>query len=265
MKVLSLIGSAAISAVLFSSCVCGLKNKAVPAVLDTNVDSLVVNDNVGSFKLAVEVPENNSLAVSKAIGEYVNESLGGSYKGNCTDIRGVAKYYFDAIVSEYRHDFEEFEKDTLMKYSDISSFNVYSEGPDYITYLYEKDAYKGGAHGSYMRYGVTFRKSDGRRIGWDVFNNKFDDDFHNLIKDGLKKYWGLKGDEQLKDYLMNENDIFNLPLPQCNPLFTDDGVEFVYNQYEIAPYSAGSPTFTVPYSKISDYMMYVAKKLVGIE
>lgn len=265
MKVLSIMGSAAVTAVLVSSCVCGLKNKAVPAQLETVVDSLVVNDKAGDFKLFVEAPKDNSFAVSKAMGEFVNETLGGDYDGDCSDMMGVAKHYFDASVKELNQDFAEYENDSLMRYLDNVSFKVYSEGKDYITYVYEHEDYKGGAHGGFYRYGVTFRKSDGRRIGWDTFNNKYDDDFHNMIKSGLMEYWKVRSDEQLKDYLMDENDVYDLPLPECYPLFTDEGIEFVYNQYEIAAYAAGSPTFTVPYSKISSHMMLVAKKIVGLE
>lgn len=261
MKVLYLVGTAAISAVMFSSCVCGLKNKELPATLAAGTDSLVVNDETGDYKMSVQTLSDNSLAVSKAVGEYVNETLGGDYDGNTDDFKSVIKYYFDEVVA----DAQEAVQDPPMKYTDLTSFSVYSEGPDYITYLYEKDEYKGGAHGGHQRYGMTFRKSDGRRIGWDVFTNKYDDDFHNMIKSGLKSFWKVDGDEQLKEYLMDENDIYSLPVPECPPLFTDEGIEFVYNQYEIAPYASGLPVFTVPYSKISEHMMLVAKKIVGIE
>jgi hypothetical protein len=53
-----------------------------------------------------------------------------------------------------------------------------------------------------------------------------------------------------------------MPLPQCPPLFTKDGVRFIYGQYEIAPYAAGMPDFTVPYNKLEKFMKVTAKKLL---
>ena len=37
---------------------------------------------------------------------------------------------------------------------------------------------------------------------------------------------------------------------------------FVYNEYELAAYAYGRPSFTLPYSQIEDYMMVTAKRLL---
>ena len=137
-----------------------------------------------------------------------------------------------------------------------------SENDKYVTYFVTHDLYLGGAHGSHMLDGVTFRKCDGRRIGWDVFTGRYDENFANLVKNGLKEYWQISSDKELKSYFLDENDFYSVPLPECAPLFTEDGVRFVYNEYEIAAYASGRPSFTVPYSEIGDYMMVTAKRLL---
>ena len=115
---------------------------------------------------------------------------------------------------------------------------------------------------SQMYSGVTFRKADGRRIGWDVFTGQYDDNFAELLKDGLKEYWHITSDSELRTYFLDENDYYSVPRPECAPLFTADGVKVVYNEYEIAAYANGRPEFTIPYAEIEDYMMVTAKRLL---
>ena len=84
----------------------------------------------------------------------------------------------------------------------------------------------------------------------------------NLIRDGLKEYWEVKTDEELDDMLMDKDNFSVRPLPDCPPLFEKKGVTFVYNQYEIAPYATGLPSFTIPYEKLVPFMNATAKKLI---
>ena len=85
-----------------------------------------------------------------------------------------------------------------------------------------------------------------------------DKGFRELITDGLKGYFSRNGekvitDDQLNNQLLNVH-VYNLPLPQNPPYLTKKGVTFVYEEYEIACYAAGIPTFTIPYNKIKPYL-----------
>ena len=113
-----------------------------------------------------------------------------------------------------------------------------------------------------MLFRSTFRKSDGRRIGWDVFTETSGEKFQQILKEGLVEYFGVGSEAEFADHLMNEAGIHYIPLPQCPPLFTAEGVSFVYNQYEIAAYAAGLPSFTVGYDKLQPFMMTAGKRLV---
>lgn len=266
MKVLYFSISFAVSAALISGCVFGNKGRSdVPAVVDTVTDSLVVDDEYGYFNLLVEYPKDKNLVLREIIGEYISEELGGEYSKDFSDIKSVAKYYFDDNVKELCDMYEKYEEDPSMKYHHASSFYVYDEGPGYITYMYTSEVYTGGAHGSYYRSGMTFRKSDGRRIGWDILKKRYDSEFNELLKTGLKDFFEVKSDEELEGYLMGVDGLYSIPLPETPPVFTKEGVEFIYNQYEIAAYAAGSPSFTISYDDIDDYLMYSAKKMLGIE
>lgn len=266
MKIRLIFSSITVCSVMLSSCVCGNRNtgKVASDIIETVTDSLVINDETGNYRFKVEYPKDTTLSINLAIGEFINESLNDKYMDDCSNIKQVVRNDFDATVSGFQSLYKSFEKDMSdIKLSYSVSLKVYAQTPSYITYLCEISQYAGGAHGSYSLTGVTLRKSDGRRIGWELFKNTDTPNFQNLIIKGLKKYWNITTDEELKQNLLFEENYDTINLPNCNPLFTEKGVEFVYNQYEIAAYALGTPTFTVPYSELEDNLMSTAKKLIN--
>jgi hypothetical protein len=145
------------------------------------------------------------------------------------------------------------------------------ETETYVTYMCNTEGYLGGAHGYATSAGCIFSKQSGRAIGyesqydeqrdvWKQLNQRLFKDpkgihLRNLIKEGLRSYFQDNqetpiSDADLKDYLLYDASVDNLPLPQFPPYFTADGLAFVYQQYEIAPYAAGMPSFTIPYDDI---------------
>lgn len=233
---------------------------AIPSVLPVVRDS-VSSSVPGEISAVAEFPEDTLSVLSKAVGEYVSETLGGTWEGSCVDYDGILEHYVSGLSSTYSEMFSGFPADEIRCFDMVEIFKQ-AENDKFVTFGVTHEMYLGGAHGSYLIGGMTFRKSDGRRIGWDVFTGRYNDKFMRLVKDGLKEYWGLSSDEELRSYFLDENDFYSIPLPECPPLFTEQGVQFVYNEYEIAAYAYGRPTFTIPYSEISDYMMVTAKRLL---
>ena len=233
---------------------------SVPAVIPVQLDS-VVAAGPGEISISAEFPVDTVSALSKAVGEYVSEALGGSWEGSCVNFHGMLEHYVSALSATYSDMFKDLPADQARCLDETSVVKL-AENDKYVTYFVTHDLYLGGAHGSQMLDGVTFRKCDGRRIGWDVFTGQYDDNFAALVKNGLKEYWQISSDKELRSYFLDENDFYSVPLPECAPLFTEDGVRFVYNEYEIAAYASGRPAFTVPYSEIGDYMMVTARRLL---
>lgn len=233
---------------------------AIPSVVPVVRDS-VSSSVPGEISAVAEFPEDTLSMLSKAVGEYVGEVMGGTWEGSCVDYDGMLEHYVSGLSSTYSGMFSGFPADEIRCFDILEIFKQ-AENDKFVTFGVIRDMYLGGAHGSHLITGMTFRKSDGRRIGWDVFTGRYNDKFVRLVKDGLKEYWNLSSDEELRSYFLDENDYYSIPLPECPPLFTEEGVQFVYNEYEIAAYAYGRPTFTVPYSEISDYMMVTARRLL---
>lgn len=235
-------------------------------------------DSTGSYTLSIAFPAGRTATspLADAIREWASENLGGTYAdtltGNYTellaDTAALANHYFERIVKTNAYEFHELQlynpeaKRLAISFLDSTVVSKTAEGKNWVTFQNVRDSYTGGAHGSHIVNGQTFRKSDGRRIGWDILLGTYDEEFQALLKAGLIEYWGLRSEAQLEDRLMGDANIYYIPLPQCPPLFSADGISFVYNQYEIAAYAAGLPTFTVPYSKLQPFLNATAHQLL---
>ena len=66
----------------------------------------------------------------------------------------------------------------------------------------------------------------------------------------------------LNDFLLLDGDL--IPLPSWQPFPSKDGLVFTYQQYEIAPYAAGMPAFTIPYEDIAPYVLVEVRPILGL-
>ena len=230
------------------------------------------NDKSGEYKIVVDFPTGGNPILVNAIREYISESLGisyagemennmqGSYDGDLSNGQKMIDYYFDLKYKEFKkaHDLmaENMTGDVPTFASETEIHFLY-ETDKFVTYEMKKYEDMGGAHGGTFISGMTFRKSDGRRVEWDLFTKSMQD----VIKKGLKKYFEVNTDEELENSLSLENT-YMLPLPATPPVFTKEGVLFTYQQYEIAAYAAGLPSFIVPYDEAKSLMNTTGKNLL---
>ena len=115
----------------------------------------------------------------------------------------------------------------------------------------------GGTHGGILGAGpLTFSKRDGRLVG-DFFQPGSAARMQPLLREGLREYFGPRMDGTGVDDL----DVFlslpeggAVPLPKWAPQPVADSLHFVYQQYEIAPYAAGMPEFSLPVGQLKDFL-----------
>lgn len=166
-------------------------------------------------------------------------------------------------------DYDEEEEDTYPMYScdiDIAQQHdsILGDSVKYVIYTCESYVYYGGPHGGYDVTYLTLDKSNGFLM--DFVPQSAEAALQPLIKKGLVKYFNGNDagvtEANLKDCLLIDSD--TIPLPVTTPCPTPDGLFFVYAQYEIAPYAAGTPSFTIPYKDILPYLNEDAKALLGL-
>ena len=229
-------------------------------------------DKSGEYKIIVDFPTSGNPILMNAIREYISESLGisyagemennmqGSYSGDLGDGQKMIDYYFDLKYKEFKNAHDEMAEHMqgdVPTYASETEIHYLYETDKFVTYEMKKYEDMGGAHGGTFISGMTFRKSDGRRVEWDLFTKSMQD----VIKKGLKKYFEVNTDEELENSLSLENT-YLLPLPATPPVFTKEGVLFTYQQYEIAAYAAGLPSFIVPYNEAKSLMNTTGNNLL---
>lgn len=207
-----------------------------------------MSKSVGESSIEVDFPKCSNEILERNILEWINEQLGGTYEGDLKDNAAMFEHYASQLGG--------IDEDGIGEYVTTALTKAYED--DYVvTYKDDSYWYGGGVHGMGTVSGRTFRKSDGK-----IFNNSyiyFDKLRSHAIR-GLKKYFDVSTDDELMGQLQIEGSTVNmLPPPTIDPWIMGDGVHFMYAPYEIAPYSWGSPTFTVSIDNIKPAVNATAK------
>lgn len=240
------------------------KTEEQPALMELTSASWEENSTVEGCKLYADYPTDSTSALARNVREWINETLGGVYDGDMNDGQKMIEFYGKQRADQIKRDIAEFGENTAMAKSMyyVQIRDKFETGL-FVTYTSEVYEYAGGAHGSEVETGAVFRKSDGRRFGWDMFTAEGQTKLRDLIKNELKeKYFKAKSDEEFYSMLLAEDARYIFPLPVTAPICLKGGVKFVYQQYEIAPYAAGMPFCIIPYDKLSDLFTVTMKPLV---
>jgi hypothetical protein len=134
--------------------------------------------------------------------------------------------------------YEYYEEKIVLNSNYILSFERFS------------DTYTGGAHGSHIYDLINFDLSTGDTISLDdIFIDNYEDALNDIADVIFRKDNEIGADEDLTEigYWGLENG-FHV---NKNFLLTMDGVCFIFNEYEIAPYAAGAIELFIPYTKIT--------------
>lgn len=214
-----------------------------------------------SFTANIIYPVKGSEFLKRNVKEWTNEQLGGYYAYRLDTLEHVVDYYASLIVKNALEELDEYAESQVSYTYDWVIQPIF-ENEQCISYQLDNYVYAGGAHGGrYLTY-ATFRKDDGRIFGWDMIKHDSIYAVREMIQENLKAYFQVNSDEELKACLFNEAAMA-LPLPVTPPALTHDGLQIIYQQYEIAPYAAGNPTCTIPYERILPSLTATAQQLLG--
>jgi hypothetical protein len=227
-------------------------------------DSISLNGKSASVEILADFPESGNFFVINNIREWMSEQLGGTYAGNTENGQQLLDHYRKSILNNMREDI----LPDLPPIEDMAcyenwTFAKFHETDKFVTYTCSREGYAGGAHGWFIHEGQTFRKSDGRRIDYDIFRTESRDELAELVKDNIFTQYFESNKEEFTNGLLLENPDF-FPLPETAPLFTRDGVAFIYQQYEIAPYALGLPTCVISYDLIEPFLTQAGRELVNV-
>ena len=117
-----------------------------------------------------------------------------------------------------------------------------------LSYSYESYAYLGGAHGNSNRMLYNYDLSNAHTIKeQDLFIADYKASLTQLIKDQILEQSAEIGSvADLNDLNFWEDEI----KPNDNFYISDEGLVYIFNPYEIAPYSMGQTEVMLPYDKL---------------
>ena len=124
---------------------------------------------------------------------------------------------------------------------DIEGYFAGQNGP-YRSYIVNITDFTGGAHSSSVTHAFVFDTRDGSRLTLDdLFVPDFDAPLAEIIARHIPES-------------LSEEDIEALFEPDVQPtgnyILTSDSIVFIYNPFEIGPYSLGTPSISVPIKEL---------------
>lgn len=122
-----------------------------------------------------------------------------------------------------------------------------------LSYAVEYSDYRGGAHGSYR---ITYTNIDLNDLVTLTEEDLFVPCYYRPLTDKIVQqlminYEVAEPDSLLMRGFFTVEDI----VPNNNFWLNDEGINYTYNQYEIAPYSMGVIDITVPYSELTEILI----------
>jgi hypothetical protein len=117
--------------------------------------------------------------------------------------------------------------------------------------LIESYIYTGGAHGGSFVTFINWDTQARKQISiYDVLKPGTHDSLRVIAEKIFRQNEGISSTDPLKQYFF-ENDRFVL---NENYLFTAEGIKYIYNEYEIKPYSSGRTELLIPYNSIRNIL-----------
>jgi len=205
-------------------------------------------------EVTIDYPENGGIAIADSLRSYINQWLGDSYEGSLDEGQAMADYYGQAYLTDLESQRPGVETQKYLRYVIVS---MECNQEKYVSYTIYDESFNGGAHGFHTQQGYTFDKTTGSLLSCDYIEVPEDSTFQQLLREGLETYFGPY---PIDEWLWADDEI--LPMPQCPPFLDKNGITFIYQPYEIAPYAAGMPFITIPYEKVMPFLTPEIKALL---
>jgi len=129
-----------------------------------------------------------------------------------------------------------------------SNVYVVRQDSSLLTLQFSEKGYFGGAHGNMSTLFLNWNSKSGKKIQLsDILVNGYEEPLNQIAETIFRKDEKLTPTAPLSpDYFFDKGK-FKL---NDNFMITPLGLRFLYNEYEIKPYSAGQTGLNIPYSEI---------------
>lgn len=145
---------------------------------------------------------------------------------------------------------EEWDKQGVsFSWEQLQSMSVTYNSNYLLCLEYLKYAFTGGAHGmSNISYDIIYLQTGELLTYSDIFKENIDDTLSVLLTNQLRKDYHIPADLPLSEAGFFVDSIE----PNRNIYVTGNGIGFLFNSYEIAPYSTGATNIFVEFGQIKN-------------
>ena len=212
-----------------------------------------------SFDLNVLWAHGTDTLFADAFNLDISEFL---FDKRTTDVRGAMISFIDSVITVFKEDNEEqiryareegYEPHYLDYEYVINTEVHYGNNKDIIGHFINMYQYTGGAHGGTFITCRNYRLADGSVVTLDnYFKPGYEKVLIPVLERKLLEYAECSSREELDEHGYFSNE----------PMFVSDNfeirqdtIDFIYNQYDIAPYSTGITTLSVSTDEISSIIL----------
>lgn len=130
---------------------------------------------------------------------------------------------------------------------------VVYENEELVTIRLNSYIFTGGAHGYSSTHFLNFNKKNGEEIERNqLFKDR--DKFEEIAEMKFREQESIPEDVSINSTgFMFDRDDFYLPE---NIGFTYDGIQLLYNPYEVASYADGAIELTLPYQEVQEFLAF---------
>jgi dTDP-4-dehydrorhamnose 3,5-epimerase-like enzyme len=217
-----------------------------------------------NLDIEVEIPVAfKDTTVLKSIRAIVISNLfGDDYISQSND--SLVHFFCSEVYSEYKENNESLlnVKDADNNYSfnnehTLSGFSLLSDKKIYV-YGIERYVDMGGAHGLETRNYFNFDLKTGNLISEnDLFLPSYKSGLADLIKKRIVEESKENKDSKDTEPILSLEDTdfwIDSIKPNGNFYITDEGINYVFNPYEIAPYYMGQTEVSLPFNRLKDLL-----------
>lgn len=172
------------------------------------------------------------------------------------DFRGTPHDAFDTIVNNYTFDAVQYGIDWEQEENEFIDFSIFEQTKsvsiEHISkYLVTVSSghyqFLGGAHGAYFLSYDNIDLRDGSIITEEqLFASDYSEKLDALIQKEVTRRNDSPDEDEHIALLVDTEEI----KPNRNFFFSEEGIVYIYNQYEISPYVQGVVEIIVPYDEI---------------
>lgn len=245
-------------------------NNDAKNVSDNNIqfDSLVVNDtyymmNIETnpscslqIKYIYPVSFSNKDVLNLLQQQFIISFLGEDYANQTP--QNATNIYLDKYINDFKSQEKNFliDQENHQEDPDESIYSNYEILNNKIAYnkhniislIINRTYYKGGAHDAHKYMNYVFDLTTGKRITEkEIFNDGYKEELANIIVHEIATQNNVSKSEDLENIgFFDTAEIY----PNKNFYIDDDGINYTFNEFDIAAYIVGPIDVHIPYEKI---------------